>query len=45
MKPMIRGGEDEAVLWLLAAHAPVAPSLPPTDVKEIKEMFLRLGFS
>ena len=28
-----------------AVHAPAAPSLPPTIVKEIEEMFLRLGFS
>ena len=29
---------------LLAAHALVMPSLPPTVVKEMEKMFLRLGF-
>ena len=33
--------EDEAVMALLVAHAPAAPSLPP----EMEVIFLRLGFS
>ena len=37
--------EDEAVTALPVACAPAAPSLPPTIIKEVKEMFLRLGFS
>ena len=32
-------------MLLLVAHAPAAPSQPPTIVKEMEEIFLRLGFS
>ena len=37
--------EEEAVMVPLVAHAPAAPSLPPTIVEEIEKMFLRLEFS
>ena len=30
---------------LLIAHVPAVQSLPPTVVKKMEEMFLRLGFS
>ena len=36
--------EDEAVQVLPVVHALVMPSLPPTVVKEMEKMFLRLGF-
>ena len=37
--------EHEAVTVMTGRHAPAAKSLPPMIVKEIKAMFLRLGFS
>ena len=37
--------EDEAVQVLPVVHALVMPSLPPTIVKEMEEIILRLGFS
>ena len=37
--------EDEAVMVPPVAHAPAAPSTPPTIIKEMEEMFLRLSFS
>ena len=39
-----QGEEEEAVKGPLAACTLAAPSLPPTIIKKIEEMFLRLGF-
>ena len=40
-----QGEKKEAVKVPLTAHALAMPSLPPTVVKKMKEMLLRLGFS
>ena len=38
-------GEEEAVKVSLAAHVPAATKPPPTVIKAMEEMFLRLVFN